>query len=373
MKVFLSWSGQKSERVALALKNWLPNVIQDISEEDIFVSSEDIDKGSNWNIELVKELENDNFGILCITKENVVAPWIMFEAGALSKFSQEARVCPFLFDLTKREIKSNPLSQFQITEFEKTDVLKLLKSLNKKIDKPLLETKLTASFEKFYTELEKALNEIKVPVQAETRAYCPFHAELENGKLKIEQELENIKRKSGLIEVFENQSCAVRDFEKKHKDLKIETTKILCIRGDNFVKEGKENWSSIIPANSYEITILGNPDDENMIKNRYEAQKLRNDETIEMFNQRYGSEMRRTQDILKTYQNNTVYLHNESDLPFRMIFIGDYLFLSTFDKSIAASEVGVLKIYKSSTLYSVCEEYFNKIKSNLVPYNETNE
>ena len=74
------------------------------------------------------------------------------------------------------------------------------------------------------------------------------------------------------------------------------------------MKEGKDNWSSIIPLNSYEVTILGNPDDEKMIINRYEAQKLQKDETLNMFKQRYSSEMRRTQDILKTYQNNTVYV-----------------------------------------------------------------
>jgi len=46
MKVFLSWSGQKSHKVALVFKNWLPIVIHDISKDDIFVSSEDIDKGA---------------------------------------------------------------------------------------------------------------------------------------------------------------------------------------------------------------------------------------------------------------------------------------------------------------------------------------
>ena len=197
--------------------------------------------------------------------------------------------------------------------------------------------------------------------------YPEIDPELECGRLKIEKELENIKKSSGLIEVFENQSCAVKDYIKNQNNSEIKTTRILCIRGDNFVQEGDDNWSRVIPRNSYDVTILGNPDDEKMIMNRYVAQKLRDDETQEMFKQRYKSAMLHAQNLLKNYKNNKVYLHNESDLPFRMIFIDDFLFLSTYHKNIIASESGVIKIYRNSTLYSVCEEYFSKIKSNLAP------
>lgn len=43
MKVFISWSGETSKKVALALKAWLPNVIQAL---DPWMSDKDIEKGA---------------------------------------------------------------------------------------------------------------------------------------------------------------------------------------------------------------------------------------------------------------------------------------------------------------------------------------
>ena len=45
MKIFISWSGEKSRRIALMLREWFPNVLNAVEP---FVSSEDIAKGSRW-------------------------------------------------------------------------------------------------------------------------------------------------------------------------------------------------------------------------------------------------------------------------------------------------------------------------------------
>ena len=128
MRVFISWSGNKSHKVALVFRDWLPSVIQSIEP---YVSSEDIDKGARWSTDIAKELENSTFGILCVTKDNLEAPWLSFEAGALSKTMDKSFVSPFLFDIKRSEV-NGPILQFQSTIFQKEDLKKLVSTLNKK-------------------------------------------------------------------------------------------------------------------------------------------------------------------------------------------------------------------------------------------------
>ena len=100
VKIFLSWSGQRSHKAACVLREWLPSVIQSVAP---YVSSEDIDKGARWSTDIAKELEAAHYGIICITKENVATPWINFEAGALSKSLDKSNVTPFLLDKDRQE------------------------------------------------------------------------------------------------------------------------------------------------------------------------------------------------------------------------------------------------------------------------------
>jgi hypothetical protein len=66
MKVFISWSGQKSMQIGKILYDWLPVVHQNIKP---YMSAE-IDKGTRWASSVADELESCNFGLLCMTPEN---------------------------------------------------------------------------------------------------------------------------------------------------------------------------------------------------------------------------------------------------------------------------------------------------------------
>lgn len=157
MKVFLSWSGSVSKQVAVILREWLPNVIQAI---DPWMSSEDIGIGARWSSEIAKELLSTKAGIICVTPDNHNAPWLNFEAGALSKTVEKEMVCPFLFDLKPSDL-TGPLIQFQAAEPNRADVFRLLASINEVTPKPLTDSKLAEAFTVWWLKLEEKLSKIE--------------------------------------------------------------------------------------------------------------------------------------------------------------------------------------------------------------------
>jgi hypothetical protein len=74
MDVFITWSGEKSRVAAAALRDWLPNVIQTVRP---WMSQADIDAGARWNHAVSDQLSRTKFGILCLTRANQGAPWIV--------------------------------------------------------------------------------------------------------------------------------------------------------------------------------------------------------------------------------------------------------------------------------------------------------
>jgi hypothetical protein len=161
MKVFISWSGESSRGLAEALHNWLPLVLHYVNP---WMSDVDIDAGDRWADSVAKELEASNFGIICVTRENVSSSWILFEAGALAKSMKGSRVIPLLFDLDFRDI-SGPLAQFQAKKLEKNGVGEVIQSINQSADTPDDQNRATQLFEALWPQLEAAVQEI--PTDAE--------------------------------------------------------------------------------------------------------------------------------------------------------------------------------------------------------------
>ena len=111
MKVFISWSGELSKATAEHLKKWIPCIVQSV---EVFFSPEDIEKGENWDSKISQVLSECNYGIICLTSQNVSAPWINFEAGAIAK-SLDSRVSCLMVDIRPSDIKG-PLSRYQATK-----------------------------------------------------------------------------------------------------------------------------------------------------------------------------------------------------------------------------------------------------------------
>ncbi|MDP1571477.1 MAG: TIR domain-containing protein [Vicinamibacterales bacterium] len=154
MRVFISWSGDRSRVVAEALRDWLPSVIQSIRP---WMSAHDIDAGSRWGDRVGVELQKSDFGVLCVTPENVQAPWLLFEAGALSRTLDVSKVCPFLLEIRPADLVG-PLAQFQAIEADHDSVLRLIQTINRLTgDDQLGEGQLGEAFELWWPKLHPRL------------------------------------------------------------------------------------------------------------------------------------------------------------------------------------------------------------------------
>lgn len=157
MKVFISWSGDRSKQVAELLDNWIQCVIQAV---DPWMSSKDIDRGALWFTEISDQLANTSVGIVCLTKENKNKPWILFESGALAKGLSSNRVCTLLIDLTPTDLE-NPLAQFNHTFPTRDSIWELVRTINLTLkDGALKESILSKVFDTYWPQFEANFKQI---------------------------------------------------------------------------------------------------------------------------------------------------------------------------------------------------------------------
>src|SRR5258708_4467548 len=150
--VFISWSGERSKHAAEALREWLPIVLQAAKP---WISSSDVDKA----------VEGMKIGIICMTPENLTAEWILYEAGALSKtLDTKTRVCTYLLGGLQPQNVKPPLGMFQSTRADKNDTRKLIHTINKALDAPLVpDTNLDTLFDALWPRLEHELSALPKP------------------------------------------------------------------------------------------------------------------------------------------------------------------------------------------------------------------
>lgn len=157
MNIFICWSGQKSEIVAQALYNWLECIINFVKP---WMSTASINPGERWNEEISKKLSETDFGIICLTPENIDKPWILFEAGALAKSIDKGRVIPLLIGLKSADLKP-PLSQFQSVSLDRNGIRTIILSINKYLETSALsESVLDTSFKSLWSEFEENIMEL---------------------------------------------------------------------------------------------------------------------------------------------------------------------------------------------------------------------
>lgn len=194
MNIFITWSGNTSYQVATEIANWLKGDLR--FSVNTFISKSDIQKGGNWFNGVTENLENADYAIVCLTRENLDSPWLNFEAGFLShstkiKSDKVVKVVPFLFGLKLENLQNHPLTQLQVTEYDKDDIKQMVKHLNSymkpvPIEKEYLELMFESKFPKLQQALDQLLTQIK------NRLIVIFEQEHEQQKAEVTNTLEQI-------------------------------------------------------------------------------------------------------------------------------------------------------------------------------------
>jgi TIR domain-containing protein len=125
VKIFVSWSGNQSREMAEHLNVWIEDTFD---TTDVWYSTTDITVGEEWGSAIREQLAKSHIGILCLTEENKGRPWMLFEAGAISKQVGKAHVLPLLIGL-ETELQL-PLSMFQAARATQDGVKGLFWAIN---------------------------------------------------------------------------------------------------------------------------------------------------------------------------------------------------------------------------------------------------
>jgi hypothetical protein len=98
------------------------------------------------------------FGIVCVTAANQHAPWLIFEAGALAKHLEAARVMPLCIDLEPAAV-TGPLAAFQGRKLDKHGLRALAQDLSRRRERPLRPQEVDELFDDAWHRLETKLAE----------------------------------------------------------------------------------------------------------------------------------------------------------------------------------------------------------------------
>ncbi|WAH97793.1 toll/interleukin-1 receptor domain-containing protein [Arthrobacter sp. MMS18-M83] len=168
MKIFISWSGPKSKEIAKVLKWWIEKTSQ---TSTAFVSESDIKVGTRWSDRITNELAETKIGIICITPDNQNAPWINFEAGAISKAVDgvETKVAPILIDFAEKTDYSGPLREFHLCLLNKEGLLELANTINDSLLEPKTHSDVAETFDVWWERLDAKIQEVHEAKPAPTQ------------------------------------------------------------------------------------------------------------------------------------------------------------------------------------------------------------
>jgi hypothetical protein len=191
-RVFISWSGSTSKRVALVFRKYIAEAFDSVEP---FVSDRDVGAGARSMEVIHEELKDSAAGLIIVTLDNQERPWLNYEAGALGREVRDAkhRVIPVLVDSERLGDLQPPLGLFQGVKVDQEGMLKIFEALCDVVGLP--RPRAEAKLETYYERLKADVNEAKVYAvrQVGTRPRTP-RPTLED---KVDQVLVTVRNLAG--------------------------------------------------------------------------------------------------------------------------------------------------------------------------------
>ncbi len=155
MKIFLSWSGERSRLAARPFKEFLSLVLQDVQ---VYHIDDETRLGVDWVSKVRAALERVDVTIGLLTVENLNSPWLTFEAGAC--WSRNITYLPLLINISPVDLVG-PFAQFQGSTTSREDLYRLILVLNRKLEHPLTDDRIKMLFQHFWPGLSDQLSSLQ--------------------------------------------------------------------------------------------------------------------------------------------------------------------------------------------------------------------
>jgi len=354
MKIFISWSGETSRRLALSIKNNILNY----PGITTFISSEDINSGTLWFNKVTASLNEMNEALVVLTPSSYARPWLNFEAGYI--FGKLNKLSIIVISQDEAFAVSGPFSPFQVRNGRsRTDIIKLLSDITK--DKgESIEKWVDIHFKKWKEEVENIFANESALDKNISKLYNLFN--LNSAKITDNKVYSSIVNKYLAETTF-----TISELETKFEILAENYPYYIL----DLQKKLKVKTKSIALRNHFEIfwnTPLGGEIRESVSEMSqrifvYHAeQELENDfYTLMLHAKEYSI-------FILSYEN----LKN-----YHPAFVKDFAIISSNEKKVYAeynlfSEVKTIKFITNDAITKQHEDEFDEIANKAIPFNSEN-
>lgn len=157
--IFLSWSKDKSRRIAESVKLFMERVF---GREDLFWISSMIKHGAPFFTEILRAREECDQAMFFLTRDNLRNPWLLFEFGLF--YTEGKGTCDvwvLLFDgIQPNELVNTPFEHVQTTSFCRGDFTDMITEINQSTGQSESTELLTERVGLYWSDFYKSISDI---------------------------------------------------------------------------------------------------------------------------------------------------------------------------------------------------------------------